>query len=63
MADATDGNGVGLDIFRQGHAAVAGVTQMMDVGAGHLGHQRDLADGGGVCTFLGSADGSDGQAA
>ena len=54
MADTADGDGVGLNVFRQCHAAVAGVTQMMDVGAGHLAHQGDLANGGDsiyYCTF------------
>lgn len=63
MADAPDGDGVGLDILWQGNAAVTGVTQVMNVGSGHLGHQSDLADGGGVRPLLGSTNGGDGQAA
>lgn len=63
VADATDGHAVCHDVFRQSHAHIAGITDVMDIGSGHLAGQRNLADGGGIRPFLRSADGRNGQAA
>ena len=63
VADAPDSDGIGLDVFRQGHTAVARVAQVVDIGAGHFAHQGDLPDGGHVRALLGGADGGDGEAA
>lgn len=57
---AADGDGVGQDVFRQRHAEVPGVAQMVDVGAGHLAHQSDPPEGVGVGPLLRGADGGDG---
>ena len=44
------------DVLRQGHAGHAGITDVVDVGTGHLTHQRDLADGRHVRALLRGAD-------
>ena len=63
MPNATDSDGICLNIFRECHTAVARVAQMMDIRAGHLAHQCNLADGSDVCTLLRSSDGCNRQAA
>jgi len=32
VADTANRDGVGLDVFRQSHAAVAGISQVVDIG-------------------------------
>ena len=63
MTDAAHGDGVGHDVFGQRHACVAGVTDVVDVGACHFAHQGDASDGIGVGALLRGADGRDGQRA
>ena len=63
MTNAANHNRICLDIFRQSHAAIAGIPQMMDISAGHLAHKGNLADGGNIRAFLGGADGGDGETA
>lgn len=48
VADAPDGDGVGLNILRQSHAVDAGIADMVNIRPGHFAHQGDLPDGGGV---------------
>ena len=63
MTNTTNSDGVCLDVFRKSHTAVAGISQMMDIGTGHLAHQCDLPDSGNIRTLLGSANSRDGQTA
>ena len=61
MADSPYHFSIFQNIFRQCHPHIAGVSQMMQIRPGHLAHERDLSDRGGICPFLGGADGRERQ--
>ena len=57
VPDAAHGDGIGHDVLRQRHAAVARVAQVMDIRSCHLTHQSNPAYGFHIRPFLGCADG------
>ena len=61
MSGSTDRFGISQNVFRQCHAGVAGISQMMDICSCHLAHKSDLADGLRISSLLRGSDRSHGQ--
>ena len=61
VSHSSDCHGIRHNIFRQGHSRISGISDMMNIRAGHFAHEGDPPYGINIRALLRGSDGRDGK--